>query len=206
MCLAAIVLVCAGNAVSSGIVNAVSEDGKPVILKPDGTWTFDGTSTVKTNSGGKGFGRPAASTKVVKSKKGFYEIWYDPAKWTPTSPINPEAELEFRHSSGDAYGMAIAERVTMPISTLMEHAIKNAKHAAPDLRVVKEGERTVNGAEVNWMKMNGTIEGIRFTYYGYYWTGGSGSLQVVMYTGQNLFKEFKKDFDSFLNGLVITKR
>ncbi len=204
VCLVAIVFVWAGNAFSAGVIDATTGDGKRVILKPDGTWAYAKPPPAKAT--GKGFKRPATSTKVLKSKKGFYEIWYDPSKWISNPPSNPEAEFEFRHSSGDAYGMAIAERLAMPMATLKQVAINNAKNAAPDLKVVQQGERTVNGTKVTWMKMNGTIEGIKFTYYGYYWTGGAGSLQLVMYTGQNLFNEFKKDFDAFLNGLVITRR
>jgi hypothetical protein len=204
LCLVAIVFVWTGNALSAEIIHATTDDGKKVILKQDGTWAYAKPHPVKMS--GKAFEKPATSTKVLKSKKGFYEIWYDPSKWTPNHPNNPEAEFEFRHSSGDAYGMSIAERLAMPMATLRQVAINNAKNAAPDLKVVQQGERIVNGTKVTWMKMNGTIEGIKFTYYGYYWTGSSGSLQLVMYTGQNLFNEYKKDFDAFLNGLVITKR
>jgi len=61
----------------------------------------------------------------------------------------------------------------------------------------------VNGAEVLMLRLEGTIQGIAFTYFGYYFGGPAGSVQVVTYTGQNLFKEFRPDFEDLLNGLKV---
>jgi hypothetical protein len=102
--------------------------------------------------------------------------------------------------------MVIAERIGGSTSGLRDVAIENAKAAAPDSRVVFEKERTVNGTQILNMRIDGKIKGIDFSYYGYYWGGKAGLLQVVAYTGTNLFDEFKEDFSDFLNGLVILKK
>ncbi len=193
-----------GNAFAAGEIEATTSDGRKVILKPDGAWKFSEPAPVARAGGGE-FTKPSNATKVLKSKKAFYEVWYDPAKWTISSQSNPESEFELRHSTGDAFAMSIAERISMPIGSLKQVAINNAKNVAPDLRVVSEGERTVNGAKVLVMRMEGTLSGIHFTYYGYYWAGKAGAVQLVTYTGQNLFNEFQKDFEDILNGLVIVK-
>jgi len=101
--------------------------------------------------------------------------------------------------------MAIIERISMPISTLKGIALENAKKVAPDAKVAFEEERVANGVKILAMHIEGTIQGISFTYYGYYWTGKAESLQVITYTGQNLFSEFESDFTKLLNGVVITK-
>jgi len=202
-----IILIVAGcaEAQQPGDIEATTTDGRKVILHSNGTWVYKVSVLQKKIS--STLTKPPQATKVIKSKKGFYEIWIDPTKWIPaTKPDHLEAELTFMHSTKDAWAMAIAERVGGPISTLKDIAIENAKQVAPDVKVVFEKERIVNGTKVLHMRLDGTIKGIQFTYYGYYWAGKAGNLQVITYTGTNLFDEFKEDFTNFLNGLVILKK
>lgn len=145
------------------------------------------------------------SKKVLKSKKGFLELWIDSKKWGETESINPSAEFTLIHSSGDAYAMVIVERITMPLTKLKEIALQNARSVAPDIEIISEEEIVVNGVKMLAMRMEGTVQEIPLTYYGYYWTGKAGSLQVLTYTGQDLFEEFEADFADLLNGTIVTK-
>lgn len=52
------------------------------------------------------------------------------------------------------------------------------------------------------MQMSGTIRGMRFTYYGYYYSNSNGTIQLLTYTGENLFPNYLNDIEEFLNGLV----
>ena len=63
----------------------------------------------------------------------------------------------------------------------------------------------VNGLKILFMQMNGTLKGIKFSYYGYYYSNASGSLQYVAYTSQNLLSKYTKEFEELLNGLVERK-
>jgi hypothetical protein len=185
-------------------LEATTSDGKTVILFPNGTWIYK-DSGVKTESGSN-FTKPQESTKVLKSKKGFFELWVDPAKWnTEGSALNPDAEFSLRHTSGDAYVVVIAERLAIPIATLKNIALEKAKSVAPDAVIVLQEERIVNETKLWNMRIDGTIQGIPFTYYGYYWSGQAGALQMIAYTGKSLFDEFKAEITDLLNGLVITK-
>jgi hypothetical protein len=60
-----------------------------------------------------------------------------------------------------------------------------------------------NGKEILCMKIDGTIEQIPFRYYGYYYGGKQGTIQLLTYTGQGLFEKYEADFLDFLNGLEI---
>ena len=82
-------------------------------------------------------------------------------------------------------------------------ALENAKKAAPDARIVKEEYRVVNGNKVIYLEMEGTIQGIKFKYLGYYYSDRSGSTQYLTYTGANLVGEYKKDIERFLNGFTV---
>ncbi len=192
-------------AMASAQKKAVTEDGKNVVLYPDGTWKY--AEPKATAAGGKGsYSKPEGSTKLLKGKHGTYGMWINESKWQVSKePGNEAAEFEINHTSGDAFAMIIAERLTMPLESLRDVALENAKGAAPDAEVVFEEKRTVNGAEVLLMQINGTIMSIPFTYYSYYYTGKAGSMQIITYTGQSLFEEFKPDFEDFLNGFVVYK-
>ena len=52
------------------------------------------------------------------------------------------------------------------------------------------------------MQMEGTIEGMSITYYGYYFSNRNGTNQLMTVTSQNLFNAYRRDFDDLLNGMV----
>lgn len=93
----------------------------------------------------------------------------------------------------------------MPIQSLKEVAIENARSVAPDVKVVKEEYRNVNGLTVLFLQMNGTLKGIKFTYYGYYYSGTGGTIQFLTYTAQSLMDKYIADCELLLNGLVELK-
>lgn len=187
---------------SAADIEATTADGRKVMLRDDGTWSFTAPTSATPGPASK----PAGATEVLQSKKGFMELWYDPAKWTQRTRFNNEsAEFALEHTSGDAYAMAIVERIGMPMSTLRNVALDNAKATAEDARITLDEERTINGVNVTALQIDGTFSGIPFRYYGYYWTGNAGTLQVVTFTSQNLFSEVAEDFTALLNGVVITK-
>jgi len=190
------------SALSADVQEATTRDGKTVILKSDGTWFF--AEAAKPVSAGE-LRKPPNATESVQSDRGFYEIWFDPAKWKVRKSDTPPKEFEAIHVSGDGYGHIIAERISVPLDNLKNIAVNKAKSVAPDLKVYSTEYRTVNGVKVMVLKMGGTIEGIPFVYYGYYWSGKAGTLQAVMFTGENLFSQYFPDFVEFLNGVVITK-
>lgn len=153
------------------------------------------------------FKKPANSKGVHKSKKGFVELWVDETKWKPTTQFDSKRfEFQFAHTSEDLYGAIIAERSSMPMASLEKFALVNLKKTAPDAKAVFKEYRLVNGTKIVCLQLNGTLEsGLPITYYGYYWSGQAGMIQLITFTGQNIFTQFKYDMTDFLNGLVITK-
>jgi hypothetical protein len=143
----------------------------------------------------------------VKAPKGPFGVWMNSQKWTlKDSKEETGNKLTFTHKSGDAYAMMIGERVQLSLDALKKAALENAKGVAPDIKIVSDEKRTVNGKEMMCLKMSGTIETTPFVYYGYYYGGSEGTLQVICYTSANLFDEFKGDFDDFLNGTQIGQK
>ena len=188
---------------------AITETGEEVILFEDGTWEYeDGSVTetreIKTNP--KPFKKDQKSSFLLKSKKLNVGVWLNPKKWSfQKSTDNPVAEYQFQLKGTDLYGMIITEQVEVPLTSLKDIAIENGKSAAPDLKVVKEEYRVVNGIKVLLLQMNGTTQGIKFSYYGYYFSNEQGSVQFITYTSQKLMEGYTDECEKLLNGLTEIK-
>jgi len=122
--------------------------------------------------------------------------------WKEKKSEDP-SKTTLSHKDGDVYAMIIFERTEMDLEDIKNIAINNAKAVAPDIKVTLEEERIVNGGNIFCMKMEGTIQSINFIYYGYYYAGEAGTLQLLTYTFTNLFHEYESDMTDFLNGLSI---
>ncbi len=96
----------------------------------------------------------------------------------------------------------ITEKMELPVESLAEVAYENALEAAPDVKIVEKEYRNVNGVDVIMMKMEGTIKGVKFVYFGYYYSNSEGAYQFLTYTSQNLFDEYKNDMIKLLNGFI----
>jgi hypothetical protein len=130
-----------------------------------------------------------------------------PGVWKKASkPSHDHAEVEFRHKDGDAMAMIIAERISIPLATLKRAVIGNVRKLDGDAKIVAEEKRMVNGTEVLFLTVNASVQGIPFTYMYYLYSGDAGSIQLMTFTGQNLFKEYRPDMEAFLNGFEITKK
>lgn len=189
---------------SQAATEATTTNGRTVILNEDGTWRYQSADPISDSLSRS---RPAGSYRIVKSNKGFVKVRYDTNKWVfKRRPAGSTSEFSFKHVRGDGYAITIIERISVPIENLKRIALSNAKNAAPNARITHERVRTVYGKKVVEMGIRGTIQGIPFQYLGYYWSGKSGSIQLITYTAQNLFSEYKADFKKLLNGLMISGR
>jgi hypothetical protein len=207
-----IILFCAvfiGLAASSDVWSqktAVTDEGEIVILYQDGTWEFQEEielleSPIDTNP--TPFIKNAEASFLLKSKVNESGFYLDTKKWSYAKGVNnPDAEYEFQLKGGDLYAMAITERVSIPLTVLKNAALTNARSAAPNIHIINEEYRTVNGLNVLMLEMQGRLDGIDFTYYGYYTSSASGSTQWIVYTSTQLINEYPQEIESLLNGLT----
>jgi hypothetical protein len=131
-------------------------------------------------------------------------VKYDSKKWKQTES-SEVGRFTFNHRSGDGYAMIISERLTVPLDSLPDIALSNAKDADPNAKIVFREKRSVGGVDVWFLKLASTSNGIPLIYYGYYYGGKAGTVQVLTYTGANLITEYDKDFLEFLNGFRVSE-
>lgn len=184
---------------------AVTENGDEVILYDNGTWKYIREPEQRDpDMNPTPFSKSDNATFQVKSKKIPVSIWINPKKWAfQKSDPNDASEFEFTLKNEEAHGMLISEKIEIPLQTLKQIAFENAKEAAPDIQIVKEEYRTINNTKMLCMQMEGTIQGITFTYFGYYFANENGTLQFLTYTSKNLLSTYYEEMENLLNGLVI---
>ena len=174
---------------------AKTTDGKEVLLRADGTWSYIGE-----------YNKDKKSEIAYTGKRGTFAIHLVPNTWKKNDKVdNDAAEVGFI-KDGDIYAMIIAERIEVPIEALKKAAIENMKMVDKNTKIVFEEKRTVNGKEMICLTLEVTTEGVPFTFHGYIYTGDEGSFQIVTWTGRKLFKEVKPEMEAFLNGFVILKK
>jgi hypothetical protein len=175
---------------------AKTEDGRDVILRDDGTWYYVGD--VK---------KVQKAAETYRGKRGTFTLSLAPGVWRKLAkPTIPVSEVEFAHKDGDAMGVIIAERISVPLATLKNAVLNNIRNAAQEVKLVEEEKRTVNGVEVLFLAVNAKVQGIAFTYFYYLYTGEAGSIQILTFTGQNLLKEFRPDMEAFMNGFELVRK
>lgn len=184
---------------------AVTETGDEVILYENGTWIFQSpeNNVAKEISVNKEkFKTPKESTFLLKSNYIDIGFWINPKKWS-FKKTESEHEYSLELKTGDLYAMVITEKIEVPLKTLKNIALENGRNAAPDLVVTKEEYRIVNGNKVLFLQMDGTAQGIKFSFYGYYFSNKNGTVQFVTYTSQKLLTDFKDECKELLNGFVL---
>ena len=183
----------------------ITETGDEVILYKNGTWEYenDSLNISSITENNKQFAKSKKSTFLVKSEIKNIGIWVNPKNWSfSKGEPNGAAEFSFEVKGKDIRGMLITEKIEVPIENLIELAISNAKDAASNIKVIKKEYRKINGLKVIMMQLTGTLSGIKFIYYGYYYSNSNGSIQLVTYTSQGLFEKSKEDMEELLNGFV----
>jgi hypothetical protein len=186
-------------------IYGTTDEGLRVQLNEDGTWKYleRDTAAVVIITNNKPFVKPGTAVAFKKSSENSVVIHYNPAKWKSVAKKNNEdAEFEFTHVKGSGYAMVITEQIEIPLENLKNIAYETLVENAPDAKIDKAEYRTVNGLKVLHLEMSGTMQGIKFVYYGYYFSNEKGTTQMVCYTAKNLLKDYQMDFDDLLNGLT----
>lgn len=193
----------------SAQINAITETGEEVILYSDGSWVYlnaedEPLSEVKVNE--TPFKKPEDSSFMVKSTNLNLGVYINPKKWKFTkSALGDASEYEFERKGEDLYAIMITEKIEVPLESLKQIALDNARAVGPDIVVTKEEMRNVNGIDLLMLQMAGTIQGLKFTYFGYYYSNENGTVQLLSYTSQNLFESYIPEIEDFLNGVVLTE-
>lgn len=194
---------------------ALTENGREVLLYADGTWKFSQDSsnkntaspdTLKLNP--NKYTKPSGATFLVKSNIFNIGVFINPNKWTFELHRDNETIPEYRFSlkTGEGFVMMISEKIPLDLETLRQIALLNARDASIDVKETFAEYRIVNGKKVLCLELQGTIKGIKFTYFGYYYSNSNGTVQLLSYSTEQYFGRIQKELENFLNGLVEVEK
>lgn len=142
--------------------------------------------------------------KRVPQEKRAFTMDFAPMIWQVTEDGTKDGAMMFQHRAGDTIAMAQALRVDIPKGGLRAYVLDQAKAIAPRIRVVSEQQKSVNGADVTVMHLEGTTtDGVNAVFYGYFFSGAGVYVQALTVTPVERFEQRKGDMTDFLEGLRI---
>jgi len=147
---------------------------------------------------------PAASSGygMLEVLEGRMSVRYDSSKWKP-APSAEAGRFEFSYIPSEGLAVVIAEATAMPADKVAETAFANIRKQDSGARLTVKQKRRVAGVDVWFQTIQATIKGTPLTYYGYYYGGPAGAIQVLTSTTRSLTGGSEKDFLEFLNGLRV---
>jgi TonB family protein len=149
------------------------------------------------------FTKPASATKRIQMPFGQFALWVDDSQWKPDKS-NKVSELVFDNINGEGYAKAIVDRIGIPLPEFRNVVLSNMRSVDQNAKVVLEEKRIVNGKQILALQIDVTSMAVPFRFYGYCYTGTSGSLQIWTWTAQSVFADNAEGFAGFLNGLEIS--
>ena len=196
---------------ANGQTKALTESGREVILFDNNTWKYSQEDSdhapVSIDSlviNKNKFTKSVGATFLVKSTAFNVGVYMNPTKWTFAPHKDNETSPEYRFSlkSGDGYVMMITEKTQFDLEDMRKIALLNAQKASIDVKETNAEYRIVNNLKILCITFQGTIKGIKFTYFGYYYSNPNGTVQLISFCSQQSFDRIKKDLETFLNGIV----
>lgn len=179
-------------------IRARTADGRDVVLKDDGTWSF-------VDAPGAGPDKDAET--AYEGKRKTFALRLKPGAWIQEEkPDNPDAEVMFEHKDGDVYGAVIFERTAIPVNALKKIALANMTEGDGHPKILREETRKVDGVDTIRLTVEVDVDEVPLTFHNAYYSGPAGSIQVLTWTGRNLFDEMKPEMEKFLDGLVVLKK
>lgn len=187
------------------VIEGQTKDGRQVLLYPDGTWAYKGDLRKSL---------PSSEQKVENKGSyptiyGRFKVHLDPNIWekrTNDSTTTNKGRMEFDFK-GEPWAsiIVIPEEKSGGIAALKTAVLNNLKNVSEDTQIVFERVVKVNNQDVSHLKIVGTLKDskVGFVYYGYYYAGSAGTIQLVCMTSQASFNQFKPHFDKVLQNFEI---
>jgi len=160
------------------------------------------TLATRTGAAPTMFRVPAGATQRLAILEGRASLSFNPTRWRETRS-GEAGKRTFQLANNEGYAMVIDERIEIPSDQLRGIALANMRRTASDVRVQDDQRRRVNGTDVLLLQTDVTVQGTQFTYFGYYYGGPLGTVQVITYTSRKLFENNRKEFEEFLNGFRV---
>lgn len=186
-----------GTAKAAQDIRAVTEDGRKVLLSPDGRWRFNSNQLAPTI-------QSDFSSPYQPSVKKF-SFSFNTSEWTlaPKREGDENNKRTFQHKNLPIYGMVISDEMPANIAVMREVIIGNARRAGAETTVLLDETQRIDGKDIGVIRFSANMKGVEFLFSTYYYADQDGNIQITCYTSQSLFSKYQNNCEKFLSGLAI---
>ncbi|MGP1684064.1 MAG: hypothetical protein ACTS8S_17225, partial [Giesbergeria sp.] len=186
------------SAVCAQDLRAVAEDGRKVLLSPNGKWRFD-------TSVGQAVPAPRGGMLTYQPAVKKFSVAYNSNEWTLMPPKDGEESNRrtFGHKMLPIYSVVIADEIPASTASLKAVILSNARATGSEPTVLLDKQTDISGNAVGSIRFAVAPKGIEFVFSSYYFGGPDGNIQVTCYTAQSLYFKYKAECKKFMDGLAI---
>lgn len=189
---------------------AITDGGRKILIHDNGTWEYYVEKKIEKKEEVKPIEKieytKSENVKAeIKGSRKTYSIWYDNSKWTSAKAKSNgnNIEYEFLNMDNLVSAMTIYEKTKMPIDTLKELVLFNAKKDGVNVQLLESIYKEVNNNKLLYMKYSVIIDGYSHFFCGYIFSNEKGSYQFFAKAKAENYSDKKADIEELINGLVI---
>ena len=196
-------------------IEATTDDGRVVLLHPDGTWSWaDGTplpppppappAPPPPRSSGPPPPPPPAPPRTLTSSSGTYALRYDASRWSQSREVlNAEAEYQLVLPFSAGYGMTLYEITPFPID-VMRNLVLDRASSSGTVDLLREEDVEVDGGSVRRLEFEVTTDaGLSIVFINSIHSDERGTLQVITWAATAVYDRFRDELLRFQDGLTL---
>jgi len=130
-------------------------------------------------------------------------VMYDHKKWKQDLSSEDDS-YTFSYLTDDVSAVVISNRLPIPLDIVPGFVLAGFQTADPTATILSKEKRSVNGTEMWFIKMDGHVDNVPLTYWGYFYTSKDGMVGAITISRKTASSEYEKDRMEFLNGLRIS--
>jgi hypothetical protein len=177
---------------------AVTESGKEVILREDGTWKV----MERKLEGGKEELEKNTDRILLQGEKTNYGLWVPKDKWEKFVKCFPAQDLGIHLKNQELYAAVVSDKMPTNLEFLRQQVF------LPNMLRIKatilEEKRTIiRGKIFLFAKFAVNMEGVPFIFHWYGYGGNEGTIQLSMWAHEIFYPNNVKEMEELVSGFVI---
>lgn len=180
-------------------LRGVTEDGRRVLLMPDGRWHFDRQAANAPQAS-----RQDAASSPYRTTVKRFSVKYDTRTWLPL-PVKEgeEGKRSFKHRTQPVQAMVIADELPANNTALRNIIQQNMRNAGAAVTVLIDEERDWGKDKIGHIRLLASMQGMDYVFTTNYFSNNDGNVQVTCFTAQALFAKVQAECQQFIDGLTI---
>lgn len=207
LALIALVLAFAGSALPAAAAELGKTffQGKTIVLNDDGTWknANETSATPTATPAGTPGQELCKSAQLVPVK-----FCLDSGYWIEAQKPTPDYESFYNNANGSLYFGLITEGLPLTRdffrNSILDNAGAVAKGGREGVKIHEDKTVQLGSDTWNYLEYSIDIDGMVFRYSNYYTSvGDKGSIQVLFFTLDSVFENYRKDMEKVANTVAI---